>query len=591
MNNSRRNDLDALRAFAMLLGIGLHAALAYTPSPWAVQDTQRSESFGLFLVVVHGFRMPLFFLISGFFTAMLWRQKGLKSLLWHRFQRVLVPCLLGTITVLPLMAWIASRVAPPATQAAAAIPAASDKPGTSLIDAIRKNDPDRVELFSKEAANLQKPDPQFFVQPLAWAAMLGHEELVVKLLDRKADIAAKNGDGSTALHGAAFTGRPAIVKLLLARGADPLAKSNDGSVPFQATFADAGTTDFIFGLLQLPTRDSAELADSRKVCRELLPAPTPAPTSLLETIRRQYTGWMTSERWLVQLPGMKSPFHLLFTPVFDHLWFLWFLCWLVGLFAVFVQAGAFFKRRTTAGSDMSAFPDASSKNSFALVLLRRLVVSPLRFLWLIPITLLPQLLMGLFSPSFGPDTSVGLIPQPHILFYYSIFFGFGILYFEARDEECRHGRHWWITLPLALVILLPLIMSGWMPTVMSGSVLLAASALLQVCYAWLMSAGCMGFFHQFLRTPRSWIRYMSDSSYWLYIAHMPLLFWIQGSTRTAPVSPFIKFFAVCTVATLLLLLSYETLVRYTWIGAILNGRKYRSGSARSVRPPAPDGKQ
>ncbi len=591
MNNSRRNDLDALRAFAMLLGIGLHAALAYTPSPWAVQDTQRSESFGLFFVVVHGFRMPLFFLISGFFTAMLWRQKGLKSLLWHRFQRVLVPCLLGTITVLPLMAWIASRVAPPATQAAAAIPAASDKPGTSLIDAIRKNDPDRVELFSKEAANLQKPDPQFFVQPLAWAAMLGHEELVVKLLDRKADIAAKNGDGSTALHGAAFTGRPAIVKLLLARGADPLAKSNDGSVPFQATFADAGTTDFIFGLLQLPTRDSAELADSRKVCRELLPAPTPAPTSLLETIRRQYTGWMTSERWLVQLPGMKSPFHLLFTPVFDHLWFLWFLCWLVGLFAVFVQAGAFFKRRTTAGSDMSAFPDASSKNSFALVLLRRLVVSPLRFLWLIPITLLPQLLMGLFSPSFGPDTSVGLIPQPHILFYYSIFFGFGILYFEARDEECRHGRHWWITLPLALVILLPLIMSGWMPTVMSGSVLLAASALLQVCYAWLMSAGCMGFFHQFLRTPRSWIRYMSDSSYWLYIAHMPLLFWIQGSTRTAPVSPFIKFFAVCTVATLLLLLSYETLVRYTWIGAILNGRKYRSGSARSVRPPAPDGKQ
>jgi hypothetical protein len=590
MNNSRRNDLDALRAFAMLLGIGLHAALAYTPSPWAVQDTQRSEAFGLFFVVVHGFRMPLFFLISGFFTAMLWRQKGLKSLLWHRFQRVLVPCLLGTITVLPLMTWIAAQMTPQPQAAAAAFPVASDKPSTSLIDAIRKNDSDQVELFSTDAVNVQKPDPQFFVQPLAWAAMLGHEKMVVLLLDREADIAAKNGDGSTALHGAAFTGRPSIVKLLLDRGADPLAKSNDGTVPFQTTFADAGTTDFIFGLLQLPTRESAELADSRKVCRELLPAPTPASTSLLETIRKQYTDWMTSDRWLVQLPGMKSPFHLLFTPVFDHLWFLWFLGWLVGFFAVIVQAGSLFTRRPTAGSDMTALPDASPKNSPGLVFLRRLVVSPLRFLWLIPVTLLPQLLMGLFSPSFGPDTSVGLIPQPHILFYYSIFFGFGILYFEARDEECRHGRHWWITLPLALLILLPIIMSGWMSAVMSGSVLLVTSALLQVCYAWLMSAGCMGFFHQFLQTPRSWIRYMSDSSYWLYIAHMPLLFWIQGSTRTAPVSPFIKFFAVCTVATLLLLLSYETLVRYTWIGAILNGRKYRSGSARSVRPPSPGGK-
>jgi hypothetical protein len=389
------------------------------------------------------------------------------------------------------------------------------------------------------------------------------------------------------LHGAAFTGHPAIVKLLLQRGADPLAKSNDGTVPFQTTFADAGTTAYIFGLLQLPPRDPAELADSRKSCRELLPTPTPPPVSLLETIRKQYRDWMTSERWLVRVPGLKDPFHLLFTPVFDHLWFLWFLCWLVGFFAVIVQAGSVFTRRITAASETNAFPDAATKNPTTLFVLRRLVISPLRFLWLIPVTLLPQLLMGLFSPSFGPDTSVGLIPQPHVLFYYSIFFGFGILYFEARDEECRHGRLWWITLPLGLLIMM---LSGWMSTALSGSVLLAMSALLQVCYAWLMSAGCMGFFHQFLQTPRNWIRYMSDSSYWLYIAHMPLLFWIQGMSRTWVVSPVIKFFSVCTVATILLLISYETLVRYTWIGAILNGRKYRPGSLQRTRLRDSEGK-
>ena len=34
----RWHDLDALRGFAMLLGIGLHASLAFFPSFWPVQD-------------------------------------------------------------------------------------------------------------------------------------------------------------------------------------------------------------------------------------------------------------------------------------------------------------------------------------------------------------------------------------------------------------------------------------------------------------------------------------------------------------------------------------------------------------------------
>ena len=34
----RRHDLDALRAFAMLLGIGYHAALSFGGTPWLVTD-------------------------------------------------------------------------------------------------------------------------------------------------------------------------------------------------------------------------------------------------------------------------------------------------------------------------------------------------------------------------------------------------------------------------------------------------------------------------------------------------------------------------------------------------------------------------
>ena len=68
---ARRHDLDALRAFAMLLGIGLHAGLAYAPIPWIAMNRETSPALGAFVEITHGFRLPLFFLMSGFFSAML----------------------------------------------------------------------------------------------------------------------------------------------------------------------------------------------------------------------------------------------------------------------------------------------------------------------------------------------------------------------------------------------------------------------------------------------------------------------------------------------------------------------------------------
>ena len=69
--------MDALRAFAMLLGIALHALQAFTQPTGGVEDSRLNEQFvQLFLLAIHGFRMPLFFLVSGFFTAMLCAQAG-----------------------------------------------------------------------------------------------------------------------------------------------------------------------------------------------------------------------------------------------------------------------------------------------------------------------------------------------------------------------------------------------------------------------------------------------------------------------------------------------------------------------------------
>ena len=83
----------------MLLGIGLHAAIPFVP--YREPDDSGSGLLWLFVAFVHGFRMPLFFLLSGFFTPMLWRRRGLRFLIKHRLQRIGIPLAIGLFTIIP----------------------------------------------------------------------------------------------------------------------------------------------------------------------------------------------------------------------------------------------------------------------------------------------------------------------------------------------------------------------------------------------------------------------------------------------------------------------------------------------------------
>src|SRR3954469_12900457 len=90
---ARPSDFDALRAGAMLLGIVLHASLSFFPSYWMVTDRRQRAGFGVLLSAIHGFRMPRFCIMSGFFSAMLLHKRGRGVLVKHRFHRVFLPLL------------------------------------------------------------------------------------------------------------------------------------------------------------------------------------------------------------------------------------------------------------------------------------------------------------------------------------------------------------------------------------------------------------------------------------------------------------------------------------------------------------------
>ena len=107
-NGHRYHGLDALRGAMMLLGIVLHAATLYlaAPPPTYPFPTDRSASpaFDLLFHFIHAFRMPVFFLLSGFFAALLVERRGMAGALLNRAARILLPLAAAMVLILPVTA-------------------------------------------------------------------------------------------------------------------------------------------------------------------------------------------------------------------------------------------------------------------------------------------------------------------------------------------------------------------------------------------------------------------------------------------------------------------------------------------------------
>jgi len=121
MSLPRYHAFDALRGSMMLLGVALHSATAYStfPDVWWLKDPQTSRWADLFILWIHSFRLPLFFVMSGFLAALLVERRGVGGFLRNRAARLLLPFLLGMVAMYPFLkiasvyCWSAARGAEP----------------------------------------------------------------------------------------------------------------------------------------------------------------------------------------------------------------------------------------------------------------------------------------------------------------------------------------------------------------------------------------------------------------------------------------------------------------------------------------------
>lgn len=91
---------------------------------------------------------------------------------------------------------------------------------------------------------------------------------------------------------------------------------------------------------------------------------------------------------------------------------------------------------------------------------------------------------------------------------------------------------------------------------------------------WLLIFSVTGLFLRYLGGHSALRRYLCDSSYFLYLAHMPVIMAFQLLLKDVPLSPLAKIVLVLTATIAVLLPLYRYAVRPTFVGAVLNGRRY-----------------
>jgi glucan biosynthesis protein C len=253
------------------------------------------------------------------------------------------------------------------------------------------------------------------------------------------------------------------------------------------------------------------------------------PSPLLALIRQ----FLQKQGLPEQLPGT------------DHLWFLYYLLF----FYVLIW----------------------SARSFELGKLAKLVrgLGPGWLLGTLPLLLVPALAC-VTAPNPAPES---FLPQFWAFGFYGPFFAFGYLLFghEAMIERLRPIAPGLLAASLVLYGAFWFVLHSQRPTAQDPSASVLGAALEAYISVW-MTCVCLIAGKSLLNRSNALLRYLSDASYWTYIVHLPILFAIQYRLMDLE-SPWAIKFAISVLATCgLCLLSYQALVRSTFLGALLSAR-------------------
>ncbi|MFM7029691.1 MAG: acyltransferase family protein [Micrococcales bacterium] len=249
-----------------------------------------------------------------------------------------------------------------------------------------------------------------------------------------------------------------------------------------------------------------------------------------------------------------------------HLWFLYDLVIISHLFV----AAIWLKRRLPAGVQAWIYSAAS-----------RFTIGPFSLLALATLcTLIP----GVFGPGHLLRINFGILPDPWLILYHSIFFSSGWL-LRRNGGLVNPPRYLWLTVGAAIALTLVTYSS----MVANG----VAETFLSNLTSWVSAWAVIGCFTRLVTKPNRLWTYLNDASYWVYLWHAIPVLLLSWSFAHLGLNVWLNLFATSAITLALTLVSYNRWVAPTVIGLYLSGRRrtkiHLSGSLESRTQAIPTG--
>jgi glucan biosynthesis protein C len=171
-----------------------------------------------------------------------------------------------------------------------------------------------------------------------------------------------------------------------------------------------------------------------------------------------------------------------------------------------------------------------------------------------------------------------LTPDPKALIGYGIAFGLGWLLNRQVQALLDLQKIWYVYFVIAIALTIFCLATIGMAPRWSGGALAGTDRLLYsaayVVGMWCWIFAFVGAAVRYLSTPHPVTRYLADASYWVYLMHLSTLIFFITLLRPFDWHWSIKLLISVGGSMPILLVTYHYLVRFTWIGAMLNGRRH-----------------
>jgi peptidoglycan/LPS O-acetylase OafA/YrhL len=183
------------------------------------------------------------------------------------------------------------------------------------------------------------------------------------------------------------------------------------------------------------------------------------------------------------------------------------------------------------------------------------------------------------------DRFNSFVPEPFRLLHNAVFFVVGVHLHRLRHNLDKLTAYGWTYLLLSIpVFACRAVLIRWDLTHALDSGLALASAASGGLFCWLLTFGLLGLAVGVLNRPRPALRYLADSSYWVYLIHLPIVGLLQVDLYPVIAPAAVKFSIVLSVTLAVALASYHVCVRHTVIGVVLHGRRERNRATLALRP-------